>query len=173
MEDLLYRFSSHTSVATALGERDKPSLMRKLVTNWVVTGRGGYHGLRLAMEFELKEGLVAASKMLDAKSPAYYRQYAVLAYARLGEKSDVPRLEKLLQDPSICTTHRVNETTYETQLRDVALACIMHLSGYDPKGFGFDRIQTQEHYVFSPYTLGFESEEHRKAVFAKWEAAKK
>ena len=121
------------------------------------------------MQHELPEGLAAADKMLDGDTPAYYRQYAILTYAKLGDKQHLPRLMKLLNDATVCTTHRVNNEQFQTQFRDIALVAILHLLGRDPKQFGFDRLRAHSQYVYSPYTLGFKDSTDREAAFAKWE----
>ena len=168
-DSLLYRFCSHSSVENVLSTPGNDSPMRKIVGAWISSGRGGYYSLRLAMKHELPEGLDAAERMLSGDTPAYYRQYAILTYANLGDKSNIARLMKLLTDATVCTTHRVNNETYQTQFRDIALVAVLHLAGYDPEMFGFERIRKHSEYVYSPYTLGFKSEEDRKAAFAMWE----
>lgn len=168
-DSLLYRFCSHSSVETALKDAREDAVMRRVVGAWVASGRGGYYSLRLAMQHELPEGLAAAEKMLQGDTPSYYRQYAILTYAKLGSREDIPRLEKLLDDATVCTTHRVNNEEFQTQFRDIALVAILHLYGQDPKDFGFARAREHSQYVYSPYTLGFKDEDERAAAFAKWE----
>ncbi|MCA9270714.1 MAG: hypothetical protein KDA41_19670, partial [Planctomycetales bacterium] len=116
------------------------------------------------------EGLIAADKMLASDAPSYYKQYAILAYARLGSREHVAKVEKLLDDETVCTTHRVNDTEYQTQFRDIALAVALHLYGQDPKAFGFDRLARHSQYVFSSYSLGFEDDAKRQAAFDQWHA---
>ncbi len=168
-DSLLYRFCSHSSVERALQDKEKDPVMRRIVGAWVASGRGGYYSLRLAMQHELPEGLAGAEKMLQGDTPSYYRQYAILTYAKLGTKEHIPRLEKLLEDATVCTTHRVNNEEFKTQFRDIALVAILHLHGQDPKRFGFERIRAHSQYVYSPYTLGFKNEEDRAAAFDMWE----
>lgn len=169
-DSLLYRFCSHSSVEQVLETNDQQSIIRKLVGAWIASSRGGYYGLRLAMQYDLAEGLPAAEKMLADDTPSYYRQYAILTFAKLGGKEHIPRLEKLLADATICTTHRVDDQTYQTQFRDIALVAILHLYGEDPKEFGFERAREHSQYVYAPYTLGFKDDEERQVAIEKWEA---
>ena len=171
-DSLLYRFCSHSAIEKELTEPDEDSIMRKIIGGWIASGRGGYYSLRLAMQHDLPEGLAAAEKMLTGDTPAYYRQYGILTFAKLGDKSHIPRLAQLLGDKTVCTTHRVNDDTYQTQFRDIALVAVLHLAGYDPQMFGFERIRPHSEYVYSPYTLGFKDDEEREAAFAKWETIK-
>jgi hypothetical protein len=169
-DSLLYRFCSHSGVTKALDSPDTGSPMRRVIGNWVQSGRGGYYSLRLAMAYDMPEGLAAAEKVLDSKSEAYYRQYAILTFAKLGTRADVPKLEKLLRDATICSTHTVDDVTYITQFRDIALVAVLHLHEEDPTKFGFVNIRTHPQYAYSPYTIGFASEEDRQAAFAKWDS---
>lgn len=172
-DSLLYRFCSHSGVEQALQSKNEESLMRRIVGAWIASGRGGYYSLRLAMQHELPEGLSAAQKMLEGETPSYYRQYAILTFAKLGNKKDhVPAVMELLDDATVCTTHRVNNETFQTQFRDIALVVILHLCGEDPEDYGFERIRPHSQYVYSPYTLGFKGEEDRSAAFSQWEKAK-
>lgn len=167
-DSLLYRFCSHSSVVQTLESREAPTPLRKIIGAWVRTGRGGYYSLRLAMAYDMPEGLLAAGKMLDAKTEAYYRQYAILTFAKLGTKADIPRLEKLLGDVTLCSMHTVDDVTYITQFRDLALVAVLHLHGADPREFGFTNIREHAQYVYSPYTIGFSNEVDRQAAFTKW-----
>lgn len=171
-ESLLYQFCSHRGIRESLDAENKGAnpIMRKLVGGWIGAGRGGYYTLRLAMAYDLKEGLTAAEKILDGNGPSYYKQYAILTIAKLGSKQHIPFLLKLLDDASVCSSHRVNNVSYETQFRDIALVAILHVLGEDPKEFGFDRIRANSQYVYSSYTIGFETDEQRKAVFDKWDS---
>ncbi len=162
-DSLLYRFCSHSRVEQVLETNDQQSIIRKLVGTWIASSRGGYYGLRLAMQYDLAEGLPAAEKMLADDTPSYYRQYAILTFAKLGSKEHIPRLKKLLADATVCTTHRVDDETYQTQYRDIALVVILHLYGQDPKEFGFERAREHSQYVYAPYTLGFKNDEERQS----------
>jgi hypothetical protein len=169
IDSLLYRFCSHSGVTKALEPADDPAPMRKLLGAWVASARGGYYSLRIAMEHDMPEGLTAAGKLLDSKSEAYYRQYAILTFAKLGTPIDIPRLEELLADATLCSTHTVDDVTYTTQFRDLALVAVLHLSGEDPVRYGFTSIRPHPQYVYSPYTVGFASDADRQAALAKWE----
>jgi hypothetical protein len=62
--------------------------------------------------------------------------------------------------------------TYETQIRDVALAALVIMKKQDAKKFGFDRIQQNTTNVFSTNTVGFENDEKRDKALAKWKEFK-
>lgn len=84
----------------------------------------------------------------------------------------IPALEELLDDHAVCYKRAHPQTQkliFECQLRDVALATLMHLYGQDPKKFGFQQLQSNPQFVFQPYTIGFSSEDQRRTAHQKWE----
>ncbi len=160
-----------TALTNAMSDPSKQKFVRKVLDSWIKSSAdsGGQQTLSLAMRFGLEEGLVPATRVL--KNPGeqpIVRQTAILAVAKLGGKQHVELLEDLLEDTGRCSAHRINNVTYETQIRDVALAAILIMQDQDPKKFGFNRIQRNETSVFSTSTVGFENEDKRKKVFAKY-----
>jgi hypothetical protein len=74
----------------------------------------------------------------------------------------------VLDDTARCSAQRINNVTYETQVRDVALAAILIMEDKDPREFGFRRIQRNDTNVFITSTVGFENEDRRSQVFEKY-----
>ncbi|GIW92745.1 MAG: hypothetical protein KatS3mg110_0786 [Pirellulaceae bacterium] len=134
-----------------------------------------YTAIRLALRYDLPEGLQPALRILQEDAQAtvvYLRQYAVLAVGRFGDARHTEVLEKLLDDATPCIpAQAVNQQTFETQLRDVALAVLWKLHGEDPRQHGFsNRVQEDPQLGFHPSTLGFNSAEERKAALEQWRA---
>lgn len=172
---ILCSFCYQPEVDIAMNDSAKKKFARAMLGTWVKRGDGftAYQTLSLAMRYDLKEGLVPAVKLLENPgNQAYIRQNAILAIAKLGDDSHLKLLESLLEDQSKCTTQRVNNVTYETQLRDVALAALVIMKKQDPKKFGFDRIQQNTTNVFSTNTVGFPNDEARGKALAKWKEFK-
>ena len=172
---MLYSLCRQPTMNDAMSDRAKGKILRKMLGNWIENSQGwaAYQTLFLAMQYDLKEGLKPAEKLL--KNPGeqpYARQQAILTVTKLGDGKYVELLETLLEDTARCTAHRVNNVTYETQLRDVALAAILIMKKQDPKKFGFDRIQMNPSTSFSTSTVGFENDDTRKKVFKKYEEFK-
>jgi len=168
---ILCSFCYQTELQNAMTDNAKKKYTRSMLGAWVKRGDGftAYQSLSLAMRFDLKEGLVPAAKLLENPgNQAYIRQNAILAIAKLGDDSHMKLLESLLEDESKCTAHKVKNVTYETQIRDVALAALLLMKKQDPKKFGFDRIQTNTTNVFSTNTVGFQNDEARKKSLTKW-----
>jgi hypothetical protein len=168
----LYTLCGKPAMSEAMTDRSKGKILRKMLGQWIERSEGwaAYQTLFLAMQYDLKEGLVPAEKLL--KNPGeqpYARQQAILTVTKLGDDSYVELLESLLEDAARCTAHRVNNVTYETQIRDVALVAILILKKQDPKSFGFDRIQLNPTTSFSTSTVGFANDDTRKKAYKKYD----
>ncbi|QGJ69819.1 Hypothetical protein PBC10988_15060 [Planctomycetales bacterium 10988] len=168
--NLLYQPCFHSAVNDLT---DGPRL-RKLLGAWIAQAddwSAGYQNLMLAMRYDLKEGLLTAKTMLKENSqPPSQRQYAILAIGKLGTEEDLSILETLLSDVSVCASYRINNQAISTQIRDVALAVLLHRQDADLKDFGFERVRPSSQTLFSPYTLGFAKSEEREATFKRWQA---
>lgn len=151
------------------------SIVRRLVGQWIGRGEGamtGYYCLNLAMRHNFPEGVGLARRILAQNNlPLHYREYAILAIAKLGDAKQVPALEGLLEDHSICRTRKdpKSRTTMQTQVCDIALATIIHLSGQDPRKFGFTQLRTNPLYVFVTNTAGFADDQQRIESRRKWD----
>jgi hypothetical protein len=173
--------SSQPSFRTAIQSGTRKPIVRKLLGAWVRRVSGpwsAYHALMLSLQYDLEDGLVPAERIVrgDSAGPLHAQicQNAILVLAKLGDVSHIPLLEQRLTDATPCSTQRIdNAVTFETQVRDVALAAALHLSKQDVKKFGFDRAQLHPQLVFNPGTLGFNQEKDdasRQRAFAAWRA---
>jgi hypothetical protein len=151
---------------------DKKPQFESLMSYWLKRGGSGYYGVLLARKYGLSAGLVPAAEVIDGGQQPFYRQTGILAFAALGSRSDISQLEKLLEDETPCSTrsdpkNRKN-VLYQSQVRDVALATIIHLSGQKPEDFGFVGLQRDSLTVFRTNTAGFSNDTQRKAALTKW-----
>lgn len=148
-------------------------VLRKMLGAWIRRGDEfqGYQGIMLAMQYDIKDGLVPAERLLkSANMQAQMKQYAVVAFAKMGDQTHLPLLETLLTDDKSCGTWQVNNVNITTQLRDVALASLVHMTRQEHKAYGFERLQLTQPYVFNPITAGFETAEKRNQALEKWRA---
>jgi hypothetical protein len=147
--------------------------LRQLLGAWIrerTSTLTAYQNLMLALRFELKAGLEPAIAILqDPAAKPHTRQYAVLVVAKFGSKQHLPLLETLLSDASSLAVRQVNGRQVTTQLCDVALAGLVHLSGQELKEFGFDRAQPNPPFLYSISTLGFEDPARREGAIKKWQ----
>jgi hypothetical protein len=94
---------------------------------------------------------------------------AILAIGKLGSRQHVLLLEPLLTDDTLCEASPEDEKArYRCEVRDVALAVIIHLHAQKPKDFGFERIQGNSQSLFNYNSMGFASTEQRQKALAKW-----
>jgi hypothetical protein len=52
------------------------------------------------------------------------------------------------------------------------LAAILHLTGQEPREYGFTRIRANPQFVFEPGSLALDNDEQRATAIAKWRAWK-
>jgi len=175
----------------AIAGGDSAPVLKKLVGGWVrrdfaSDSTAAYQTMMLALQFNVREGVEPALAMLkDGGGNPHMRQYALLVVGKFGSTDDIQRLEPLLEDQAICAQQQIAVPTeiakedpanpkamknemMETQIRDVALAVIIHLSGQKPADFGFQRVQPNSTVLFNTATLGFTSQELRSAALAQW-----
>jgi hypothetical protein len=161
-------------IHNAMHDGGRRPIVRRLLGDWINRNDNWavFQNLALAMRYEMKEGLVAARQLIENPgNQPYIRQNAILAIVKLGGRSDIPLLETLLEDESRCAIQKMEDKTYETQLRDVALAAILLIKGKDPKDFGFDRLQRHDMNVLVTGSVGFVSDEERLEAREKFRKA--
>ncbi len=176
----------------AIAGGDSAPVLKKLVGGWVrrdfaSDSTAAYQTMMLALQFNVREGIEPALAMIkDGGGNPHMRQYALLVVGKFGSSDDIQRLEPLLSDQAICAQQQIAVPTeiakedptnpkamknemMETQIRDVALAVIIHLCGQKPADFGFQRVQPNSTVLFNTATLGFTSQEQRAAALNKWQ----
>lgn len=171
----LYSICSRPELQNAMDDAARKKFVRGMLGTWIKRADGftAHQTLALAMRFDLKEGLVPAVKILENRgNPAYVRQNAIVAIAKLGDDSHTKLLESLLDDATKYTTQRLNNVNYEAQIRDIALAALLIMKKQDAKKFGFDRIQQHPTNIFITNTVGFQDDETRGKALAKWKEFK-
>jgi hypothetical protein len=163
----------------------EPNTIRRLVSAWVLncpnrSETALNERLILLFIYDLNEALPLATRIAHGgpeyltASPAL-RATAALAVGRFGSKADVDALEPLLDDETAYPVPNLNQVQgliNPVQVRDVALAILLHLTGQEPKDYGFTRIKTNPQTVFDPTSLGLDNNEQRASAIAKWRAWK-
>jgi hypothetical protein len=171
---------------------DTMPVLKRLVGGWVRRdfandSTAAYQTMMLALQFNVREGVEPALTMLkDGSGNPHMRQYALLVVGKFGGPDDINRLEPLLADEAICAQQQIaapateaakNDPAHpqppkheivETQIRDVALAVMLHLSGQKLADYGFSRAQPNSTILFNTASLGFTGAPQRDAAIAKW-----
>ena len=158
--------------------------LKKLIGAWVQRDFGSdspamAQTLMLALQLNISEALEPAHAIInDAGSSPHMRQFAILIVGRFGGPDDVGRLEPLLSDEAICAQQQLPQNAdptqvakpqvIETQVRDVALAVSVHLTGQKLADYGFTRAQPNATYLYNTATLGFTQPADRDTALSKW-----
>jgi hypothetical protein len=133
-----------------------------------------YQHCLLAMQYDLKSALEPARKFVTRQDvPSSTRLYAVLAIGKLGTADDLEVLRPLLDDATQCWVWQIGKQRYSLQLRDAALAASIHLSGGNPRDFGFARLQGNPQMLFAPHSLGFADDQERAAALRAWQSSQR
>ncbi|MEW4564587.1 HEAT repeat domain-containing protein [Bremerella sp. JC770] len=136
----------------------------------------------------IKSGKIVAKQMLDERASPIYQNgfgqfgavnttqqmmYAMLAIAKLGGKEDIEYLSTYLDDATEISLPTAQGDRFSTLLKDVALVAVLHISGEDPKEFGYPRISTDPNFLYNIRSIGFTTDEQREKAFQKWEKSQK
>ncbi|MBL8852120.1 MAG: hypothetical protein JNG89_20775, partial [Planctomycetaceae bacterium] len=96
-------------------------------------------------------------------------QHAVMYLARMGNLSQLHEIESLLGDATEMQSHKHKSvTTFSTRVQDVALVALLHMTGQDPSAYGFSELREDRQTIYQLPTIGFGSEEERRAALTRW-----
>lgn len=169
----------------ALTQGPYRSQLRRLIGHWMNTSASNHPGvvnqkLAVILRHSLAEGLPLALRVARGDAdigvqPATYRATAILAVAKTGDESNVSDLRPMLTEETVCQERNSviegRRQRIVVQLRDVALAAIIHLQGKKPADFGMLGVRRHEQMVFHLGTLGFSADAQRKKVLKNWREA--
>lgn len=119
----------------------------------------------------IPEAVPAARRLLTAnKVPSRAQAYAAVFLARCGDRTDLARIERLLDDSTVAREVIYDQKPAPVQVRDAALAACLLLSGANPADFGFDVLRLRRDPkgdAFEMAWLGFWSAESRDSAHKK------
>lgn len=170
----LCNFAYQNTFQQAMLEQRRSRPLHKLLAKWVQRDFGAdatvsYQTLMLALRYDLKEGVQPALAVVQgAAIQPHMRQYGILALAKLGGKDYIQALEPLLEDESACASRTVGDAQVDTQIRDVALAALLHITGQDLATYGFADVQEIPMLLYNTATLGFADDETRQKALKHW-----
>lgn len=189
-QQYIFNFCYQQSLRDAMsGPPEKQAVVRSLLGKLMSRAEGNvaYQALYIGMQFEMKESLDVARRMIDSRGAGnqHMMQIALPAMAKLGTVDDLPAMEELLEDKTVLFNFQQNNQRIECQIRDYALVSVLHLlakskdqlkgtpleSG-DLKAFGFDRLEPNPTQLYNPQSIGFISDDKRQEAFKKWNDAK-
>ncbi|MBC8351098.1 MAG: hypothetical protein H8E66_03880 [Planctomycetes bacterium] len=171
VQTVVYMACGGSGFEAAIGSGPGREVLVTLAERWIAREplQGITYALHLGLSHGLKGCLPRAREVFASPVASISdRIYACLCLAKFGDASDVPLLEAYLDDVNICAQDQINGVVVVTEIRDLALAALVHLTEQSPKDFGFDRILPDRRVVFSLKSLGFRDEQSRVQAIAAW-----
>jgi hypothetical protein len=121
---------------------------KKLFIAWINHEPQEYmvqRGLEVAAQAEMKELLPLALRIANDKSARiHYRAQVALLLCTLAAKENLKDIEPLLEDKTFVRTVNTNNTSGLLQMRDVALAVCIKLSGQKIADYDFDVMKSED-----------------------------
>lgn len=151
----------------------RSDLLRNIYADWMVRP-GAYHhyqGFLLALNYDIPGSTRAAEAAIQKKDASpFVKQYALQVLAEYGTRDNIEAVSTLLADHTFCAAaQRVNNRQYRTQIRDVALVCLLAIEKLDPRQHGFPRFAIRTR-VVQLSSIGFENDEEREKAHSGWQA---
>lgn len=154
-----------------LGIETSRGMIRSMVSKWVMVAvQENKRNQPLAINFTLGARLMDEAKMVathvlkDEQSLPSNRRTAMQIFSALRDQAGVPLIQPFLEDKTSLRNAQEAGAQRQLQLRDVALTCLMDLSGHDLSAIGVKR----QNNVLAPYadaSLGFENDKEREKAF--------
>jgi HEAT repeat protein len=167
------RLALQRSFFDAMQTRPMADPLRKLLTALVsrafdADSLTAYYNIDVALRYDLKEIVGPSQQLLAGAQVAAFRlRYPILALGKFGSAEQVPVIEPLLNDArSVNVPGRGQDST--TEVRDVALAALVHLTGQNLADYGFAHAKTDPVQLFQVDSLGFHDAAAREAAMKKW-----
>lgn len=149
----------------------RSDLLRALFSDWM--NRPGayqnYQGFLLALNYDIRGVATSAAHAIKQKDATpQVKQYALQVLAEYGGEVHVEAVTTILADKTFCGgTQRVDGKQYRTQIRDVALVCLLAIEKLNPQEYGFPRFAIRNRIVLLS-SIGFENDEEREKAHGKW-----
>jgi len=172
----LNAFSAREPFATDVASGANSQPLRDLITAWFDKGLAAdpntnYQNIIMALRLDMPVGLRLAKSLLTKEGQnAMTRPFAMLAIGKFGDRGDCRLLTPYLEDETPCAgfTRGSRRTTIE--VRDVALATLVHLTGRSHAGFGFTDVVEDPTFLFNLRSLGFDDPRDRIEAIRAWKA---
>lgn len=144
----------------------------RLVRSWLrrqSTAAASRSTLRIAMLYRCDQlaGQLAQGTLDNKHSSPSAVQTALFFVAAQQPQIARAHLHEALQDQRVCQVWQIasqRRRAIQTQVRDTALALMLHLNGVDPRTVGFRDLQADPLTIYGEQTLGFETEEQRNTA---------
>jgi len=155
--------------------KDTPAVqpLKMLFLAWIEKEPQPYmvsRGLQIAADAKMKETLPLVMKMVQSKtSPVYTRAQTALLLTKIGTKEHIKDIEPLLEDKTVVGNFGINNVQGQVQMRDVALAVCIKLSGQKMADYDFDVMKGNEDQLHMSYIYcAFSGDGKRNAAHKKY-----
>jgi hypothetical protein len=170
----VYQFLNAAYLQRQLGPEAANEPFRRLFAAWLEKERYTLllrRGMDIAAQHKVREcGPTLLKIATDANTLPANQATAVLGFARLGTKDDIPTLAPLLKNENLVCRTAINGELGSVLVRDVALGASIQMAGQDPADFGFERRLPVGALNVSYIYYAFTSDEKRAAAHEKWQA---
>jgi hypothetical protein len=174
-----YTFMNAPTLNEALTKDDATTApFKKLFLNWIEKEPQPYmvqRGVQIAADAKMKEALPLVLKLMNRKDlQGYARAQTTLLLTKVGTKEHIKEVEPLLDDKTIIGNFGINNKMGQVQMRDVALAVCIKLSGQKMSSYPFDVMQGADDnlymsYIYCAFTCDEKREEAQKQ-YRDWKA---
>lgn len=163
---------SNPSTGPNLHDSHDTAVLRRMISHWIGAhpGRGTLRQrILIAMRYacDQRAGELCDRVLADPDALPSSQVTAMLAAAVLQRPNLRSQLvARLSDDRTAHVWHLIatRQTKIRTQVRDVALALMVHLHQTDPREVGFKELQADPLLIFRDHSLGFASDEARTAA---------
>jgi hypothetical protein len=127
--------------------------------------------LSLIRQLNVKEGIPYAIKVAFEKGgSAFARGSAIVCLGAIDTPDQANQLTPLLEDTTQVGRIMINGSMVQSQIRDVALAALIHSSGQKPTDYGFPQVAdfNRNQFTAAPSLFAFPSDKERDEALAKW-----
>ncbi len=147
-------------------------VLARLIGHWIDTQPNAPTArtkLLIAMRYQcVDQASNLVDRMLaDSTTSAAAQVMAMLSAAALERDDLQSQLMKRLDDTRTAHVWQLiasRKTKIRTEVRDVALALLLHSNGIDPREYGFDELQADPMLIYRDHSLGFADEKSRQTA---------
>lgn len=169
---VIYYYLDDLSFRNATKTPETGSILKSLISHWILKSQGASdtQKLQLAVSYELPEGLDAARELLRQRKQdqsSTNTANAIFYLAMYGGDESFQELEGLLEDET--KIPGVDRNGMDTQVRDIALVGLLHLTGQDPADYGLANLRARSGLLYIASSIRFESEQAREQAFKRWQ----
>ncbi|NND98937.1 MAG: hypothetical protein HKN47_16595 [Pirellulaceae bacterium] len=170
---------SQTTVGPRMDSDGDAIVMDRMVGHWVTNAKGIHlprERLMIALQYGCTEqaNLICDQLLADATATPSAQAMAMLCGSVLQRPDMEQQLLQRIDDERTAHVWQLiasKKRKIRTQVRDVAMALLLHRNGIDPREAGFVDLQADPLVVFRDHSLGFSDDRSRRDAYRSAAAA--